>query len=214
MKVKQGKYVVIEGTDGTGKSTQAENICHRLNKFGIATVAFHEPDGVEISHELRNIIKNGKLERSALTNLLLFSASRRENWLQKGQAALKSGAWILSSRNYISTMVYQGYGEGLDLDLIEQITELATDKHYMDPDHCIILDIDDEAERNHRIARRGQLDNLDTFESRDNSFQASVIEGYRSIAKTKSLPVISASQPIDDITDQIWEIIRPAGKRK
>ncbi len=67
---KEGKYVVIEGTDGTGKSTQVEMLADRLQERSIETVQFHEPDGVEIASEIRSVIKNGNLARSAFTNVL------------------------------------------------------------------------------------------------------------------------------------------------
>lgn len=88
-----GKYIVIEGSDGTGKSTQIERLAARLQRQGIKTVTFHEPDGVAIASQIRTIIKNGTLTRSALTNLLLFTACRHENWQQVGQAALQQGTW-------------------------------------------------------------------------------------------------------------------------
>jgi len=204
----RGKYIVIEGTDGTGKSTQASLIARKLNEIGIETVEFHEPDGVEISHAVREVIKNGSLARTAFSNVLLFSVSRRENWLQQGKQALEMGKWLISARDYTSTLVYQGYGEGIDLSLIEHITLLSTDEDYIHPDHRIILDIDDEAERSRRIVGRGPLENPDTFESRDDEFQQRLIEGYRTIAAERNFPIIPANQPPGIITDQIWQIIR------
>jgi len=114
---------------------------------------------------------------------------------------------VVSARDYSSTEVYQGYGEGIDLDLIEYLTLLTTDERYMNPDHKIILDINDEAERAQRIASRGELENPDTFESRGDDFQQKVIEGYQDIARRKNLPVISANQPLEVVTEQIWNII-------
>jgi dTMP kinase len=207
--VKLGKYIVIEGTDGTGKSTQTQNIVQRVEQEGLEAIETNEPGGVAISQELRRIIKDGSLARSAFTNILLLSASRRETWLQQSEAALEAGKWIISSRDYTSTLAYQGYGEDVDLDLIEYITLLSTNEKYINPDHRIILDLDDETERARRITERGKLEKLDAFESRQNDFQQKVIEGYREIAKTKGLPVISANQPIEVITQQIWQIIWP-----
>ena len=203
----RGKYIVIEGTDGTGKSTQVDLLSERLKQEGIASVTFHEPDGVPISSEIRTIIKNGSLERSALTNLLLFSACRRENWLQVGKNALEKGQWVLSARDYTSTLVYQGLTEGLDLDLIEQVTLQATDEQYIRPDHRIILDITDETERERRIQQRGELKTPDTFESRGNEFQQRLLEGYRHIAAQKNMPIVSATQSIDATADEIWRIV-------
>lgn len=203
----RGKYIVIEGTDGTGKSTQADLIANRLQDQGREVVRFNEPDGVEIAGKIRDVIKNGDLDRSAFTNLLLFSASRHENWTQEGKAALEAGKWIVSSRDYTSTLAYQGYGEGVDLEAIRYLTELSTDETYMTPDHTIILDIDDEIERKRRIAARGELANPDTFESKNDEFQQRVINGYRAIAEEKGLPVISASQPIELIHEKIWQLV-------
>lgn len=206
---KRGKYIVIEGTDGTGKSTQAERIAARLEERGFETVQFHEPDGVEIASHIRTVIKDGSLARSAFTNVLLFSAARRENWLQIGKPFLARGGWIVSARDYTSTLVYQGLGEGLPLEDVERITQQATDDEYMNPDYRVILDINDEAERARRISERGMLENPDTFESRDDDFQQRIIQGYRKIAALKNIPVVSANQPINAITDEIWDIIAP-----
>lgn len=205
----RGKYIVIEGQDGTGKSTQVDLLAARLKVIGINSVTFHEPDGVAIASEIRTVIKNGSLERSALTNLLLFSACRRENWLQAGKQALEKGTWVLSARDYTSTLVYQGLVEGLDLDLIEQITLQATDEQYVNPDHRVILDILDEAERERRIKERGDLKNPDTFESRDENFQQGILAGYRKIAGDKNIPIVSAVGTPDAISDQIWSIVKP-----
>lgn len=204
----EGKYVVIEGTDGTGKSTQVERLAARLESSGFEVVQFHEPDGVEISSEIRTVIKNGDLDRTAFTNLLLFSAARRENWLQSGLPVLERGGWVVSARDYTSTLAYQGYGEGLDIDLIEHITLLSTDERYMNPDKMIILDIEDETERLQRIGQRGELVNPDTFESRDDAFQQQVREAYRDIAKKRGAHVLSAVKSIDDVEAAIWSFVR------
>lgn len=206
---KKGRYIVIEGSDGTGKSTQAERLAERLEKLGIKVIQFHEPSGTEISNSLRTIILNADLERSGLTNVLLFSAARCENWVQQGRTALENGVWVISARDYTSTLAYQGYGEGVDLELIENITKLATDEKYIRPDLRIILDIDDEAERVRRINERGEIENPDTFESRDAKFQQTIINGYKDMAKRKDMPIISANQSIDDIADEIWKLVEP-----
>ena len=210
-----GTYIVIEGTDGTGKSTQAEILVKRLQGEGHVVAQFHEPDGVPIAHELRRIIVDGTLERSALTNALLFTAARRENWLQHGLSVLEQGGYVVTTRNYYSTLAYQAVAEGLnrgntqneDIEYIEALTRDATDERYMTPDFAFMLDIEDEDERSRRIAQRGELTTPDTFESRNTTFQKKVIEGYRIIAKRKGLPMISAVQSPEEIASQIWSHI-------
>jgi len=205
--VGRGKYIVIEGHDGTGKSTQVSLLREKLASRNIQSIEFHEPEGVPIANEIRTIIKNGALERDGKTNLLLFTAARHEIWRQ-AQQALAQGIWIVASRNYFSTLAYQGYGENLDRDLIMRMTKEFTDELYMHPDHAVILSLGDETERSKRIQGRGDLNNPDTFESRDAQFQIAVEKGYLAIAKQYELPIISATQSKDAIATQIYKLIQ------
>ena len=144
-----------------------------------------------------------------MTNLLLFSAARHDIWQKRARTELDNGRWVVASRNYFSTLAYQGYGEGLDVDLIELITRLSTDEKYMDPDISIILDLDDETERSKRIGVRGKLENPDTFESKSDDFQSKVRKAYLDIAKSLSIPVVSANQTITEMTNELWSFIEP-----
>lgn len=213
----EGLYIVLEGLDGTGKSTQVTRLRQRLGRYGFDSIEFTEPatdpkDGTEdvlIADALRTVIKNGNLERDALTNLFLFSAARHEKWRQKGLPALKIGQHVVAARNYWSTEAYQGYGEGLDLDLIYQQTRLATDERYMEPDIAIILNMDNESERIERITARGPIDDPDTFESRGNDFQTKVNSAYLAIANRYNVPIVSAAGTVEDVSERIWDIIEP-----
>lgn len=204
--MKTGKYIVIEGHDGTGKSTQVEILRNRLiEDLGIDSIEFHEPAGHPTADAIRTVIKDGRLERDAITNLLLFSASRHELWTKRGLPALRLGKWVLSARSYISSLAYQGYGEGLDLDIVNQVTKLATDNEYMKPDVELILDLNDDEERARRIANRGELEHPDTFESKDDTFQTRVRDGYLHIAHDRDIPIISANQTVEKVSEDIWE---------
>lgn len=206
--MKTGKYIVIEGHDGTGKSTQVGIIRQKLLEIGVNSIEFHEPAGTPTADAIRTVIKNGSLERDAMTNLLLFSASRHELWNKLAVPALKRGTWVVASRNYYSSEAYQGYGEGLDLELIDTITCKSTDDKYMNPDIAVILDLDNEDERVKRIGIRGKLENPDTFESKDDIFQKNVREAYLDIAKSRKIPIISATQKPEAVADDIWQYIK------
>jgi dTMP kinase len=200
----RGKYIVIEGHDGTGKSTQVEMLREYLKQdHAIESEEIHEPAGVPIADELRTIIKNGELDRDPLTNLLLFTAARREIYRQKIVPALGRGAWVLAARSWISTVAYQGYGEGLDPDYIKKVTREFTDIHYMIPDWTTILDVSDETLRTQRISERGELENPDTFESKDDEFQMKVKTGYLEIAHKNSIAIIDASPSKEAVHQQI-----------
>jgi dTMP kinase len=203
----RGKYIVIEGSDGTGKSTQVGLLREKLAEAGIESIEFHEPEGAPIADEIRTIIKNGELPRDAQTNLLLFTAARHEIW-KHAEQQLKLGTWVVAARNYFSTLAYQGYGEGLDLDLITETTRKFTSQTYMSPDLAVILSLDDEKERERRISSRGELQKLDTFESRNSDFQVAVKDAYLQIARELGLPVISASQTPEQITAEIYSLLQ------
>jgi len=202
-----GKYIVIEGHDGTGKSTQVEIARRKLLLCGMDSIEFHEPAGSPMADAIRTVLKNGELERDPVTNLLLFTAARRELWTSRAIPALKMGMWVVASRNYFSSIAYQGYGEGLDIELINKTTREFTDDKYMNPDVALILNLDDRRERDRRIGDRGELATPDNFESKDDAYQQNVQDGYLKIAKELNIPVVSANQTIDDMAKDIWQQI-------
>jgi dTMP kinase len=207
--MEEGKYIVIEGHDGTGKSTQVAMLRNKLRELGISSIEAHEPAGTPIADKIRSILKNGSLERDAITNLLLFSASRHEIWYGRALQAIKMGEWVITARSYYSTLAYQGYGEGLDLNLIITITGLAADARYMKPDLAVILDLDNEGERLTRISNRGKLEDPDTFESKEDIFQTKVRNGYLDIAKSHNNPIVSADQTKEKVFEDIWRLVLP-----
>jgi dTMP kinase len=192
----QGNYIVIEGIDGTGKSTQVELLAKHYQSQGYVVTVVEEPSSDDpaqttpIAHYLRTVIKNGNLRRDPKINLALLSTARRELWQQIIQPALERGETVLASRNYFSTLAYQGYGEGLSQEHIQHVTALFTGQRYFTPDYLIILTLNDEQERMHRIKQRGALATLDTFESQDSDFQQRVHDGYHILAKDYQVPII------------------------
>lgn len=201
----RGKYIVIEGSDGTGKSTQVTLLREKLKEKGIDSIEFHEPGGLPITDSIREVILNAELQRDPITNLLLFTAARHELWKSACQK-LEEGAWVVASRNYFSTLVYQGYGEGLDKDLIIETTRQFTDELYMQPDLAIILTLENEAERERRIGKRGELSSLDTFESKDALFQKNIQDGYRQLAKDSNIPLVAADPSLEEVAKNIFTL--------
>lgn len=209
----RGKYIVVEGNDGTGKSPQIERLTNYLNSIGHEAIMIEEPGSDDpdrstpVANSLRNIIKDGSLNRDPKINLELFSAARRELWQQKIAPALGRGSCVLSARNYLSTLAYQGKGEGLSEELILGKTRLFTDLHYMSPDMMVILTLQNEEERAARISAHGALVQPDTFESKDVEFQARVNQAYLDIARERNIPTIDGAQTIDQIQDQLRQLV-------
>lgn len=203
----RGKYIVIEGADGTGKTTQASLLQQHLENEGIKVIHIREPGGSPVAEAIRSVILDGTLPRTPMTNILLFTANRHELWHAKIQPALDQGTWVICTRNYWSTLVYQGYGEGADIPIIQAITATFTDNQYMNPDIGIILALNDIATSQKRVQERGATKNPDTFESKDDAFQHRIQEGYLEIAQRYNIPVILANRPIDDVQQEIRSII-------
>lgn len=207
-----GKYIVLEGHDGTGKSSQMVALRSRLEDSGIEVLELYEParnpaDGVEedsvIAAAIRNVIVDKNLPRDDTTTALLFSAARHELWTKTALPALESGKWVIASRNYLSTIAYQSIAGSAPLDLVMKLTRQATDDRYMNPDLTIVLDLDDAHEQERRLIKR-EKGHKDIFESKGEDYQSKVREGYRQVAKDMNLPIVSANQAIDAVTDEIW----------
>lgn len=205
-----GKYVVIEGADGTGKTTQAELLKEYLTAQGIQAIHIKEPGGSPVAEAIRSVIVDGTLPRTPMTNLLLFTANRHELWHDIIQPTLAAGVWVIATRNYWSSLAYQGYGEGMDLNIITATTSAFTSKRYMSPDIGIVLTLDDIETRQQRVAVRGELERPDTFESKDDAFQRRVQNGYVQVAKRYELPTINASQSIETVMQEIIQHIKLA----
>lgn len=207
----KGVYIVIEGNDGTGKSTQVDLLAEYFRRSGRQVEVIEEPgsDDLEkstpVANELRRVIKDGRLKRDAEINLALFSAARRELWQQKILPALSDGRVVISARNYFSTLAYQGSGEGLEPSEIMRMTRLFTDERYMNPDVMIVLALDHDS-RSERISMRGDLSGPDTFESRGSDFQDAVNQAYVDIAQEYGATLLDASGSVESVQASIQKL--------
>lgn len=207
-----GVYIVIEGNDGTGKSTQVDMLAAWLRERGREVVVIEEPGSDDaakttpVANEYRRVLKDGRFKLDPEVNLLLFSAARRELWFHKIEPALQRGVVVLSSRSYVSTLVYQGYGEGVTEDAIINMTKRFTSERYMSPDFVVVLFANDQT-RQQRIAERGMTEAVDSFESRDDVFQQKINDGYQTVAKTHNIPLILAERSPTDVHQHILQEI-------
>jgi dTMP kinase len=194
-----GLFITFEGGEGCGKSTQSRLLLKKLEQQNIPVVLTHEPGGTALGNELRKILK-GKRDSSISpqAELFLLAASRAQLVAEVIRPALEEGKVVLCDRFTHSTLVYQGYGRGLDFTAIKMVNNMATG--YLNSDLIILLDISPEQ----GLARKQSL--KDRFELEDLSFHRRVREGYLKMAAAEPdrWLVIDASLP----KRKIAEIIR------
>jgi dTMP kinase len=197
----QPAFIVFEGGEGSGKSTQAKALYGRLRKLGSNVVLTHEPGGTMLGDKLRRWVKWGK-EVTIPSELLLFLASRSQLVTKVIRPALDKGDIVICDRYSGSTLAYQGYGRGMDLKLLRSLNEFVTDG--LVPDLVLLLDLDAE-EGLRRKKRR-----WDTFEREDFTFHHRVRDGYLEMAAAdpKRWVVINAAMPEVQIEELIWQKVR------
>lgn len=199
-------YIVIEGQDGTGKSTQAELLKKYFEDKGKEVVMLEEPDGdLPQAHDLHDMILTRGYHLEPLTNVLLFTAARVELWHKIAEPVLKRGGIVISARNYWSMIAYQGYGEGVSRSKIIRLTKDLLPEKYCHPDYGFILTVSDEV-RLSRQKNRGKA--TETFEAKPSAFQQRVNAAYPHIAKDFNLTLIDASGTIEEIFDLIIRKLR------
>ncbi len=198
-----GFFISLEGTEGCGKSTLMGLLADRLESDGHDIVQLREPGGTESGEEIRKILKHGPDNLTPEAELLLMNASRAQLVREVIRPALSEGKVILCDRFYDSTTAYQGYGRGLDLNLVQSVIDLAVGNTI--PDLTLLLEIPLDISEERQSKRSG----TDRFESGDRAFFERVAAGYQTIAKAHSdrISIIDATQPIKSVTDLASKII-------
>lgn len=194
-----GLFIVFEGVEGSGKSTQARALRQRLASAGISVLSTHEPGGTPIGEQVRQWLK-GQHPITPLAELFLFSAARALLVEQVVRPALQAGQTVLCDRYIYSTLAYQGYGRGLDMEAIRQVNRLAT--RDLLPDLVVLLDLPPDA----GLARKSRRP-LDRFEQEQQSFHQRVRQGYLDLSRQEPERwlVLDASQPREAVSSAIWE---------
>jgi len=195
-----GLFITFEGGEGCGKSTQSRLLLKKLEQQNIPVVLTHEPGGTALGNELRKTLKRKRDSFiSPQAELFLVAASRAQLVAEVIRPALQEGKVVICDRFTHSTMVYQGYGRGLDFTAIKMVNNMAT--RNLNPDLIILLDISPEQ----GLARKQSL--KDRFELEDLSFHRRVREGYVNMAAAEPdrWLVIDASLPKGKIAEIIWD---------
>jgi dTMP kinase len=204
-----GVFIVLEGPDGAGKSVQASLLAERLRARGMAVTDTREPGGTDLGEQVRHIVNDpGPTLRGPKADVMLYTAARAQHVEEVIRPALEAGDVVVCDRYYTSTMAYQGYGSGMDLDLLRRVQTWATGG--LEPDLVALLDVTPEMGLARRAA--GDADQLTRWEDEsrfDLAFHTRVREGYLEMAAAdpERWVVLDGSGGVDEVAAQVDRVV-------
>lgn len=196
-----GKFIVLDGPDGCGKTTQTKLLAQWLQQQGIETTSFREPGGTVIGEKVRKILLNPEhIAMSTATEVLLYMAARAQLWHEKIAPALTENKCVVLDRWLSSTCAYQGYAGGFGMDKVIKIATDSLERPW--PDLTIILDVDPEIGLT-RLQRE-----FDRIERKGDGYHKRVREGFLELSKGReSFAVVDATGNIETVHKKIVEIV-------
>jgi dTMP kinase len=203
-------FITFEGPEGSGKSTQIQRVGAWLRDKGRECVVTKEPGGTPISDRIRAILLDSAATgMDAMTELLLYAASRRQHVVEVIRPAVQRGTPVFCDRYTDATLAYQGYGRLLDLDRLQTLNQWATDG--VKPDLTLLFDLDEEAGLARAHARNAGMDvDEGRFELEDLRFHRRVREGYLALAaaEPQRFAIIDAGGNIEEVFARTLETLR------
>lgn len=211
-----GLFISFEGLDKAGKSTQIQHLAESLRQLGYKVVVTREPGGTPLCEELRQLVMDYRKENiSDKSELLLFGASRAQLLQELILPELQAGSIVLCDRFADSTTAYQGWGRGMDLEMIESLHQMVVGENW--PQLTILLDLSVAASRSRRdeMGSRGEAVS-DRFEDEKERFYQRVAQGFLEIARQnpQRVRVVDACRQIPEIAAEILSLVTPLLPKK
>lgn len=201
-------FITLEGPDGSGKSMQIPALAEFIRSQGYEVLTTREPGGTNIGDQIRQVImKLGNTSMHPRTEILLFCAARAQIVEEVLRPALQRGVVVISDRYADSTLAYQGYGHGVDLEELTRLLKFTTGG--LRPDLTLLLDVDAETGLRRRQTSGGEWNRLDAYAL---SFHKRVSEGYHQLAaaEPERWRTIDASQAPEMVQSCIQDVVRQA----
>ena len=203
---KKGMFISLEGIEGAGKSTHMPALVDLLESHKIPCLATREPGGTEFGERVREILLSRELAPASVeAELLLLFAARAEHVQTRIKPALEAGSWVLTDRFLDASFAYQGAGQELGIDRVEQLAQwLLPD---LRPDQVIVLDVSADTALE-RVQRRGQK--MDRYEENDLEFFNRARQYYldQAASRPDRYRVVDAERPVDEVHTELLEILR------
>jgi len=201
----KGFFITFEGIDGSGKSTQIQKLAKFLKNLGFDIIITREPGGSVGGEEIRNLLLQGKVDRwSAETEILLFTAARRDHLERIISPALRDGKIVICDRFTDSTRMYQGMRGPKLRDLVDKLTDEVIN---YDPDLTIVIDIDPEISLKRAKSRKTVEERFEDFGV---ELQKDMRQGFIDLSKEFSsrIEVVNGHQSIDDLANDIFSVVK------
>jgi len=205
------RFITFEGCDGTGKSTQIKLLERHLSALGRSCVVTREPGGTELGRHIRRVLLAvGNQPIASPTELFLYLADRAQHVQEIIMPALAQGKVVLCDRHTDSTMAYQGYGRGIDLELLRRLNTMAS--YNLTPDLTFLLDCPVGVGLTRTTERDSHATGFNAenrFEKEKLQFHEYVRQGFLALAlaEPERISIVDASKTIEEVSDAIWTII-------
>lgn len=205
MAEERGLFITFEGIDGSGKTTQIRKLRQMFESENIPFEVIREPGGTMIGEKIRSVLLDKEhMNMTPETELLLYEAARAQIVSERIIPALTAGKTVICDRFYDSTVAYQGYARGLNLEAIEYVNKIATGG--LEPDLTFLLDMSAEDAASRMGGRKTDQDRL---ESEGLHFMEKVREGYLALSKkNRRMIYLNAAAPIEAVWQQIEKKVR------
>ena len=208
-----GKFITFEGPEGSGKSTQVKRLVEKLEAQGIKVLCTREPGGTVTGEAIRNILQHDAVDEplGEQAELLLFAASRAQLMDRVVLPVLERGEWVICDRFIDSTLAYQGFARGMDIDTLDRINDFAINGRK--PDLTLLLDLD--IGRGFQRLEERYADgkgSADRFEREGIDFHLRVRDGYHKLSEREPdrFRIIDADQVVDEVASNVWKVVKEA----
>ncbi|MBR0431767.1 dTMP kinase [Candidatus Saccharibacteria bacterium] len=200
-------YIVIEGQDATGKDTQAQALANYLKEQGKNVVLYAESGTASkdpFIAEIARLNYGSKQDIDHRTRALLYVVNRYEQWRKLAEPALKNNDIVITTRNWFSTLIYEGYGGGVSRSLIIKLHKLIMPEPYFHPDKIVIFTLSDK-DRKERLLAQGRSKE-EVFKSQNDEFQKKLNRAYLTVAKDYDVPTLDAAGSIEEVQAKLRKL--------